>query len=258
MTAAVTAVTSARWLYVRPASTRRGSERGDPRVADRSKMSDGPQPQLPGIRSHAAPPGSRPGARAAAGRLVNKVSNRLRRTPPPEHCQKVFLPSNILCNSLLCMDFIRAHRWKVHCFCQPDQQATEHVPRADAQGSKPSQSVAAELLSERHGTRNGQEVRPGVWQGRRIWTSQVIITQWAGIPGQGTGHQARSGLIEEGGVRRRISDVPHWIRAGVQGSKIGAWNSYEWELIVQPFRQKVVRRSHFKKSGDTIHPKCRL
>ena len=33
----------------------RGRECGDPRVADRSKMSDGHEPQLPGSRSHAAP-----------------------------------------------------------------------------------------------------------------------------------------------------------------------------------------------------------
>ena len=30
-------------------------------------------------------------------------------------------------------------------------------------------------LSERHETRIGQEIRPGVWQGRRIWTSTAYI-----------------------------------------------------------------------------------
>ena len=39
-------------------------------------------------------------------------------------------------------------------------------------------------------------------------------------------------------MRRRISEVPHWIRAGVQGRKIGARNSCEWELIVQPFTRQ--------------------
>ena len=74
-----------------------------------------------------------------------------------------------------------------------------------------SQSAAAEHLSERHRTRNGQEVRLGVWQERRIWTSQVIITQWAGILGQGTGASStvwpyRRRRSEEANLRRATLD----------------------------------------------------
>ena len=74
-----------------------------------------------------------------------------------------------------------------------------------------SQSAAAEHLSERHRTRNGQEVRLGVWQERRIWTSQVIITQWAGILGQGTGASStvwpyRRRRSEEADLRRATLD----------------------------------------------------
>ena len=70
------------------------------------------------------------------------------------------------------------------------------------------QPVAAEHLSERHGTRNGPGVRPGVWQGRRIWTSQVRITWWAGISWQGTG--APSTVRP---YRRRRSEEPNLRRA---------------------------------------------
>ena len=35
------------------------------------------------------------------------------------------------------MDFIRACHRKVYGCCQPDRPATEHVPRADEQGSEP-------------------------------------------------------------------------------------------------------------------------
>ena len=38
-----------------------------------------------------------------------------------------------------------------------------------------SQSAAAEHSSERHGSRNGPGVRPGVWQGRRIYTRKVKL-----------------------------------------------------------------------------------
>ena len=67
---------------------------------------------------------------------------------------------------------------------------------------------------------------------------ELLSPSGRGYPGKGPGHQARSGLIEEGRARRRISNVPHWMRAGVQGRKIGPRNSHEWELIVHPFTRQ--------------------
>ena len=49
----------------------------------------------------------------------------------------------------------------------------------------------------------GRSSRPGISQGRRMWTSQVIIAQWAGIPGQGTGAPSKVGPYR----RRRSEEV---------------------------------------------------
>ena len=91
-----------------------------------------------------------------------------------------------------------------------------------------SQSAAAERLSERQGTRNGPEARPGVWQWRRIWTSQVIITQWAEIPRQETGAKHDQALAAHGrlgvwqGWSSREARIIHR-RAGVHnGQGFGA------------------------------------
>ena len=80
---AVTAVTGAVHsstdgrTYARPG----GSERGDTRVANRSKVFNGLEPPLPGSRS---PRRQAPGPTlAAAWRLDNKVSDSLCRAPPP-------------------------------------------------------------------------------------------------------------------------------------------------------------------------------
>ena len=83
-------------------------------------------------------------------------------------------------------------------------------------------------MSERQGTRNGPEARPGVWQWRRIWTSQVIITQWAEIPRQETGAKHDQALAAHGrlgvwqGWSSREARIIHR-RAGVHnGQGFGA------------------------------------
>ena len=69
---------------------------------------------------------------------------------------------------------------------------------------------AEEHLSERRESRIGPEVRPGVWEERRIWTSQVIITPVALRQDKGRGHQARSAPNEEGEARGRILQRAKW------------------------------------------------
>ena len=94
-----------------------------------------------------------------------------------------------------------------------------------------SQSAAAERLSERQGTRNGPEARPGVWQWRRIWTSQVIITQWAEIPRQETGAKHDQALAAHGrlgvwqGWSSREARIIHR-RAGVHNGNVGVGRTH--------------------------------
>ena len=120
------------------------------------------------------------------------------------------------------------------------ERGRERCFKLQAEGS---QSAAAERLSERQGTRNGPEppgpeARPGVWQWRRIWTSQVIIIQWAEIPRQETGAKHDQALAAHGrlgvwqGWSSREARIIHR-RAGVNNGQ-GFEHQVQTGRLAQP------------------------